>query len=246
MEKKPTVFTYNGDAVIIFPGNYFRKEELILRLKQMKFLSVELPYNKSHLINLYDIAINYDENKLKIFNKLKNDTKIYNSRNNLQKNIVNKETHNNNISNNSNKTKYFFSEGNKVEKTTIDNNNDENKDDFSSSIYRPNESSSFCRKLLKFLNNHKMDIIEKLILLFLIFSADSYLKRFCENHLILGRLLMRVRNIITPKRIILAFLLYYILRYILNMFFYYLFGFGILTLLFLIFKDKIREFIFNA
>ena len=120
MEKKPTVFTYNGDAVIIFPGNYFRKEELILRLKQMKFLSVELPYNKSHLINLYDIAINYDENKLKIFNKLKNDTKIYNSRNNLQKNIVNKETHNNNISNNSNKTKYFFSEGNNSYRGLID------------------------------------------------------------------------------------------------------------------------------
>lgn len=240
--QKPTLFTYKGENLIIFPGSYLRKEDIIMRLKEMNFLSVDLPYNKSHLNNLYDIAISYDENKLKIFNRLKKDKQLLNLKRNFPINLSN--TENKNISiNNPNTKKSFCPEENRRHNRFINNNNDEDK---LSELSHPNESSSFCTKVLKFIYNHKMDIIEKLFLIFIIYSIDSYIKKFSENHFILGRILMRIRNIITPKRIIFAFLIYYVLKYILNMFFYYLFGFGILTILFLLCRDKLNDFLFNA
>ena len=240
--RKPTLFTYKGESLIIIPGSYLRKEDIIMRLKEMNFLSVDLPYNKSDLNNLYDIAIRYDENKLKIVNRLKKDTQLLNSKRKFPINLSNRE--NQNIPMNPNTKKSFCPEENRRDNRFINNNN--NDEDNLSELSPPNESSSFCTKVLKFIYNHKMDIIEKLFLIFIIYNIDSYIKKFSENHFILGRLLMRIRNIITPKRIIFAFLIYYVLKYILNMFFYYLFGFGILTIVFLLCRDKLNDFLFNV
>ena len=94
MEKKPTFFTYNGETVIINPGSTLNNNELIERLLKMNFLSINSSYKRNDLIYIYDIALNYDNNKLKIFNKLKRDTEYSNLRRNLQKRNINEDSQN--------------------------------------------------------------------------------------------------------------------------------------------------------
>ena len=54
-----------------------------------------------------------------------------------------------------------------------------------------------------------------------------------------------IRKIVTPRRLIVLYLIYTVVRYILDTFLYYLFGFGIIGLLFLIFKGKIKDFLLS-
>ena len=227
------IFNYKGEKVYIKPGNALTKVELITRLNEMKF-PVDASFNKNLLVDIYESAINVDKNKVMIFNKLKKDTECYKSMLNLQRKNINNE----NKINSTNAKKYYINYNN--------NNNYEpiNDDDQDSS--KSSENSSLCGKILKFINNHKIDIIEKLFYLVIIFSFDGLLKNFVQKNYILGKIIMPVRNIITPKRLILGFLLYSFVKYILNMFFYYLFGFGILTVIYLIFKDKLKDYIINA
>ena len=85
MNRKLTSFSYKGETVNIYPGNVLPKNELIIRLKEINFLSIDSSYEKNHLNYIYDIALNYDINKIKIFNRLKKDTEYFNSRNSLYK-----------------------------------------------------------------------------------------------------------------------------------------------------------------
>ena len=101
-------------------------------------------------------------------------------------------------------------------------------------------------KVLSFINAHKMEIIEKLFYLIAIFSLDAFIKDFSKKHYFLGKILTRFTNTITPRRLIAGYLIYYVIHYLLNVFFYYLFGFGILTIIYILFKDKIKEFLFNV
>ena len=234
MEINPISFTYKGETVLIKPGNVFTKLELISRLNEMKF-PVDSSFNKNLLVEIYESAINIDNNKLLIFHRLKKDTDYFRSKYNFQKKIINYE----NTTNNINSRKYYFGTDNKI------NNYEDEEDDGDDSLMSNNENSSFCRKILKFINNHKIDIIEKLFYLVLIFSVDAFLKNYAKKNYLLGKIIMPVRNVITPRRLIFGFLLFTVVKYILNMFFYYLFGFGVLTFMYLIFKDKITDFINN-
>ena len=199
----------------------------------MKF-PVDSSFNKNLLVEIYESAINIDNNKLLIFHRLKKDTDYFRSKYNFQKKIINYE----NTTNNINSRKYYFGTDNKI-------NNYQEEEDDDDSLMSNNENSSFCRKILKFINNHKIDIIEKLFYLVLIFSVDAFLKNYAKKNYLLGKIIMPVRNVITPRRLIFGFLLITVVKYILNMFFYYLFGFGVLTFMYLIFKDKIKDFINN-
>ena len=238
MEKKPTYFNYGGETVIILPGNTLTKNELISRLNEMKFLSIDSSYNKDTLNTIYEVAINVDKNRILIFNKLRNDTKYYISKNNMQrKELLNG---NPNITKNYPQTKYKSTGESVSNRTNDDNDNDSVMSSMSSS-----GSSSFCIKVLKFLYKHKIDILEKCIYIFLVFGFDAFLKSFAQKHFILGKLLNYFRSVVTPKRMILGFLVYYIIKYILNVFLYYIFGFGALTFIILIFKDKLKDFFLN-
>ena len=234
------IFNYKGENIYIKPGNALSKVELITRLNEMKF-PVDASFNKNLLVDIYDSAINADKNKLMIFNKLKKDTECYKSILNLQRKNINNENKINTI--NTNTKKYFINSYNDNNNNNYyEDKNDEDDQDSSSS----SENSSLCRKILKFINNHRIDIIEKLFYLVVIFSFDAFLKNFVKNNYILGKILTPVRNVVTPKRLVLGFLFYWFVKYILNMFFYYLFGFGILTIIYLIFKDKLKDYILNA
>ena len=234
MEKKPTFFTYNGETVIINPGSTLNNNELIERLLKMNFLSINSSYKRNDLIYIYDIALNYDNNKLKIFNKLKRDTEYSNLRRNLQKRNINEDSQNT-FSNSS--TKKYLIDGEIRNNRTRNNYEDEDNQDTG--------SSSFCGKVLSFINNHKLEILEKIFYLIIIFSFDAFIKNFAKKHFILGKIITRITSRVTPRRIVLGFLLYHVIKYILNTLFYYLFGFGFLTIMYIIFKDKIKEFLFN-
>ena len=70
MEKKPTLFSYKGETLIILPGHLLDKNELIQRLRTIDFLAINSYYNKNDLVYIYEIALTYDNNKLKLYNKL--------------------------------------------------------------------------------------------------------------------------------------------------------------------------------
>ena len=234
MEKKPSFFTYKGETVIINPGSTLNNSELIERLLKMNFLSVNSSYKRNDLIYIYDIAINYDNNKFKIFNKLKKDTEYFNLRRNLQKRNLNDDSQSS--FSDSNQKKYLID--GEIRNNRIRNNyEDEDNQD--------SGSSSFCGKVLNFINNHKLEILEKLFYLIIIFSFDAFIKNFAKRHYFLGKIITRITSRVTPRRIVLGFLLYHVIKYILNTLFYYLFGFGFLTIMYIIFKDKIKEFLFN-
>ena len=234
MEKKPSFFTYKGETVIINPGSTLNNSELIERLLKMNFLSVNSSYKRNDLIYIYDIAINYDNNKFKIFNRLKKDTEYFNLRRNLQKRNLNDDSQSS--FSDSNQKKYLID--GEIRNNRIRNNyEDEDNQD--------SGSSSFCGKALNFINNHKLEILEKIFYLIIIFSFDAFIKNFAKNHYFLGKIINRITSRVTPRRIVLGFLLYHVIKYILNTLFYYLFGFGFLTIMYIIFKDKIKEFLFN-
>ena len=238
MEQKHAYFTYNGETVTILPGTFLTKIELITRLKEMEFLSIDSSYNKNILVVIYEAALNNDKNKVTIFNKLKKDTLYYYSKNNFPRRELIYENPNTIL--NYNNTKKYTSYG----QINQNNINDE-KDNDSISSMPTSESSSFCIKVLKFINNHKMDIIEKVVYILIIYGIDAFLKGFAKKHFVLGKIVNYFRGVVTPRRLVLGFLVCYIVKYLLNIFFYYLFGFGILTVMFLIFKNKIKEFVFN-
>ena len=225
MNNKLTRFSYNGETVVIYSGNFFSKNELITRLKEMNFLSVDSSYEKRDLICIYDIALNHENNKIKILNRLKRDTEYFKSKNDLfKKNIYKDES---------------FDSENKSNNIYNYNRDDESISDNGAS------NSSLCLKILGFINAHKIDILEKLLYIIIYFSVDSFLKNIAKSNFILGKIINYFRSKVTPRRVLLGFLLYYIMKYILNTLFYYLFGIGILTLAYIIYKDQIKEFLFN-
>ena len=82
-------FIFNNQLVIIKPGYEFTTVELKLRLKTMGIDANNIQ-SKLALEKLYDLTIKTDENKLRIFHKLKHDTEIIAS-NKLKKSQKNME-----------------------------------------------------------------------------------------------------------------------------------------------------------
>ena len=76
-------FIHNNERLIIKPGKEFTTNELKIRLKTMG-IDANNMQSKLALEKLYDLTIQTDENKLKIFHKLKHDTEI-NTFNKLKK-----------------------------------------------------------------------------------------------------------------------------------------------------------------
>jgi len=235
MEREPTSFTYRGKTVLIIPGSHFIKKELVSRLKEMNFNLANLSYSKNGLAKIYDITINYDNNKLLIFNKLIKDTQnfksIYNSH---RRHMINDDDMEYPNKFNDNK-KYKFNGTLSDKKEYIISNEDSST-----------SSPSLCMKFLTFLNNHKMDILEKAFYLFLIFSYDAFMKNYAKKHFILGKVAKYIRKIISKKRLIIFFLVFYIVKYLLNVFFYYLFGFGVFAIMGFAFQNKIKDFIISS
>lgn len=70
------IFTYNNQSVILKPGSQFTSNELRSRLHQMDVESININ-SKPTLVNLYESTLRNNQNKLKLFDRLKKDTEAY-------------------------------------------------------------------------------------------------------------------------------------------------------------------------
>ena len=250
MDKKPIKYKYNGEMIYIYPGNFFSKNELILRLKEMNFTNVDSTYDKQDLITMYEIATSYENNIEKIISKLRKDYQYMKLREKFKNENKREEMDDNNNHNNSffnNFGQRILFDNNRNNNIPSINNNNSNNDQSNSSDNSSNKSwsSYFFEKLKEFIFNHKFDLLQKLLCIIAILCMDLIISYISKKYGFLGYILRLIRKILTPKRLIILFLLYHVITYIVNSLLYYVFGFGIFGFLLLVFKDKIIEFILN-
>ena len=136
MDRKPIAYKINGETIYIYSGIYFTKNELIKRLKDMKFAFVDSDYKKEDLVTLYDIATNYQNNIEKIIDKLRFDNKYFKYRNIEQKrqNLDDEEEDNNNNNSHNSRIRSFF--GSINQDNQINNNNNTESNSLSNSSCR--------------------------------------------------------------------------------------------------------------
>ena len=235
MDKKPIPYNYKGEELLIYPGHLFQKKELILRLKEMNFAFVDTNYKKQDLVTLYEIATSYKENIEKIIEKIKKDNQYMKLKENLRQNskIDYDDNNINNILHNL-KRKFLFNDNNSISNLTEDNDKDNTVNSSNSSSF--SISSFFSKLLMKLLSKNKFNIFKLVIMLIFVYGLDYLIPRNFDNLFLIGTLLNKIREAITPKRMILFFLGLYVLAIIVNSMFYLLFGFGVLLVLYLIFK----------
>ena len=235
MDKKPIPYDYKGEQLLIYPGHLFQKKELILRLKEMNFAFVDTNYKKQDLVTLYEIATSYKENIEKIIEKIKKDNQYMKLKENLRQNskIDYDDNNINNILHNL-KRKFLFNDNNSISNLTEDNDKDNTVNSSNSSSF--SISSFFSKLLMKLLSKNKFNIFKLVIMLIFVYGLDYLIPRNFDNLFLIGTLLNKIREAITPKRMILFFLGLYVLAIIVNSMFYLLFGFGVVLVLYLIFK----------
>ena len=235
MDKKPIPYDYKGEQLLIYPGHLFQKKELILRLKEMNFAFVDTNYKKQDLVTLYEIATSYKENIEKIIEKIKKDNQYMKLKENLRQNskIDYNDNNINNILHNL-KRKFLFNDNNSISNLTEDNDKDNTVNSSNSSSF--SISSFFSKLLMKLLSKNKFNIFKFVIMLIFVYGLDYLIPRNFDNLFLIGTLLNKIREAITPKRMILFFLGLYVLSIIINSMFYLLFGIGVLIVLSLIFK----------
>ena len=235
MDKKPIPYDYKGEQLLIYPGHLFQKKELILRLKEMNFAFVDTNYKKQDLVTLYEIATSYKENIEKIIEKIKKDNQYMKLKENLRQNskIDYDDNNINNILHNL-KRKFLFNDNNSISNLSEDNDKDNTENSGNSSSF--SISAFFSKLLMKLLSKNKFNIFKLVIMLIFVYGLDYLIPRNFDNLFLIGTLLNKIREAITPKRMILFFLGLYVLAIIVNSMFYLLFGFGVLLVLYLIFK----------
>ena len=235
MDKKPIPYDYKGEQLLIYPGHLFQKKELILRLKEMNFAFVDTNYKKQDLVTLYEIATSYKENIEKIIEKIKKDNQYMKLKENLRQNskIDYNDNNINNILHNL-KRKFLFNDNNSISNLSEGNDKDNTENSGNSSSF--SISAFFSKLLMKLLSKNKFNIFKLVIMLIFVYGLDYLIPRNFDNLFLIGTLLNKIREAITPKRMILFFLGLYVLAIIVNSMFYLLFGIGVLIVLSLIFK----------
>ena len=235
MDKKPIPYDYKGEQLLIYPGQKKKKKELILRLKEMNFAFVDTNYKKQDLVTLYEIATSYKENIEKIIEKIKKDNQYMKLKENLRQNskIDYNDNNINNILHNL-KRKFLFNDNNSISNLSEGNDKDNTENSGNSSSF--SISAFFSKLLMKLLSKNKFNIFKLVIMLIFVYGLDYLIPRNFDNLFLIGTLLNKIREAITPKRMILFFLGLYVLAIIVNSMFYLLFGFGVLLVLYLIFK----------
>ena len=106
-------------------------------------------------------------------------------------------------------------------------------------------SSFFSKLLLKLLSKNKLNIIKLAIMLIFVYGLDYLIPRNFDNLFLIGTLLNKIREQITPKNMIIFFLGLYILAFIANSMFYLLFSLGFLAVLYYIFKSGSLKDLFS-
>ena len=86
MSSEYPIFQYKNEIVVLKPGEQFTIRELIARLNLLNIMNKYAGeyQEKSGLKKLYDLALQDDNNKIILFDKLKKDTELYNKYRNKQ------------------------------------------------------------------------------------------------------------------------------------------------------------------
>ena len=116
-------FTHLGKSVILLPGSRFTKNELNSRLHQMDVQYDQSSLSKKYFIDLYENALKYDVNKIKIFDRLIKDTIRYNE---MQNKKIKVNQSNIDISTNNSPQKIAMLENNIINQDNFKNNNYQN------------------------------------------------------------------------------------------------------------------------
>ena len=72
------IIRMNNESIILIPGSRFSKNELKSRLHEMD-IDASNVQDKGILVNLYESTLSDNQNKFKIFNRLRKDTEMHNS-----------------------------------------------------------------------------------------------------------------------------------------------------------------------
>ena len=94
------IFSYNNESIVLIPGSRFTKKDLISRLHQMDIDASNIQ-DKNTLVNLYESSLQNHQNKLKIFDRLRKDTELLNSKLGLSQRQSIQASNMNTMSNNS-------------------------------------------------------------------------------------------------------------------------------------------------
>ena len=132
------------------------------------------------------------------------------------------------------KRKFLFNDNNSISNLSEGNDKDNTENSGNSSSF--SISAFFSKLLMKLLSKNKFNILKLVIMLIFVYGLDYLIPRNFDNLFLIGTLLNKIREAITPKRMILFFLGLYVLAIIVNSMFYLLFGFGVLLVLYLVFK----------
>ena len=86
MSSEYPIFQYKNEIVVLKPGEQFTIRELTARLNLLNIMNKYAGeyQEKSGLKKLYDLALQDDNNKIRLFDKLKKDTELYNKYRNKQ------------------------------------------------------------------------------------------------------------------------------------------------------------------
>ena len=86
MSSEYPIFQYKNEIVVLKPGEQFTIRELTARLNLLNIMNKYAGeyQEKSGLKKLYDLALQDDNNKIILFDKLKKDTELYNKYRNKQ------------------------------------------------------------------------------------------------------------------------------------------------------------------
>ena len=135
MEELP-IFIHKGTKVIILRGEDFTINELKSRLHKMEVDFNTMKKAKKYFVDLYDSAISYDINKIKIFDKLYQDTNKYNFFETNKRNISleNEETEESPVRNNNKRNQKQFIRSEIGNNNKLNNSKQNNKSDFANII----------------------------------------------------------------------------------------------------------------
>jgi len=152
MEELP-IFIHKGTKVIILKGEDFTINELKSRLHKMDVDFNNMKKAKKYFDDLYDSAIYYDINKIKIIDKLYNDTNRLNYFETNKRNIYleNEETEESPVRKNNKRSQKQFIRSEIGNKNNLNNSKQNNKSDFTSIL---------ANQIKKNENNNKLNAFE--------------------------------------------------------------------------------------
>ena len=176
----------------------------------MGFKNVDSSINKEVLENNYDAVLENNNNKILIFNRLRQDTEFYFRK----KNFNQREYIDENVPYATNPKSMFNHNAPFIDRQ---NQNTQGNDTQNSST-----SPSIFGKIL-----NKIGLLKKFLFLYFVLIFEISLENICRDDILMPSILKEIRRKITPSRLTVGFIIYIILSKTLGIFYFILKAFAI-------------------